>query len=401
MSQRPVRLGVSLGFLSALRLVINTATRFVSFFLPAIARGLGVPLARAGDLVSLRWAAGLPTPFLVSLLSRGRPRRNLIGLSIGLFAVGALVTAASSVFVGAVVGFIAMGVAKPLFDVSAQAYVADRVEYSRRGRYLGLFELTWAGGLLVGAPFAGWLIRRAGWQAPFWVIAVLLGIGLLFLFHLLASDTGDVHGAAGRLKLDRPSLALLITAGLYAAAAELMFVVLGAWLEDSFGLSLVAAGGVAVFIGIAELVGEGATTAFSDRVGKRRSVAAGIIIAAAGFSGFALLDNSLVGGIVATMVAYFGFELTIVSSIPYASEIHPHARARFLAWLVVGLAIGRTIGSALGPRIYTASGVEAAAVGAALLNLVALASFAAGGVPDGARDRRDVPNSGDRNEGSQ
>lgn len=401
MSRRPVRLGISLGFLSALRLVINTATRFVSFFLPAIARGLGVPLARAGDLVSLRWAAGLPTPLVVSALSRGRPRRNLIGLSISLFALGALVTAVSSVFTGAVVGFIAMGVAKPLFDVSAQAYVADRVEYSRRGRYLGTFELTWAGGLLIGAPLAGWLIRRSGWAAPFWVIGLLLGVGLMFLLRFLEPDTGDLDGSAGRLELDRPSLALLITAGLYAAAAELMFVVLGAWLEDSFGMSLVAAGGIAVFIGIAELLGEGATTAFSDHVGKRRSVAAGIVIAAAGFAVFAAVAGSLAGGVFATMVAYFGFELTIVSSIPYASEIHPHARARFLAWLVVGLAIGRTFGSALGPRLYTGWGVEAAALGALLLNLVGLGVFVAGGVPEGADDRRNVANSRDRKEGTQ
>ncbi len=172
-----------------------------------------------------------------------------------------------------------------------------------------------------------------------------------------------------------------------------MFVVLGAWLEDSFGLSLIEAGGVAVFIGLAELAGEGAMAGFADHFGKRRSVFAGILIAAAGFGLFALVNGSLVGGVTAAMVAYFGFELAIVSGVPYATEIHPHARARFLSWMVVGWAIGRTLGSALGPRLYVESGIVAAALVATGLNLAAAAVFVWGGTPANAIEGRSVADS--------
>jgi predicted MFS family arabinose efflux permease len=393
MPHRSTRFRISLGYLTGLRLIINTAARFVSFFLPAIARGLGVPLERVGDLISIRWAAGIPTPFFITAMSRGRPRRNLIGLGLGLFAVGSLITAATSVYVGAVVGFIMMGVAKPLFDVSSQAYLADRVPYDTRGRVLGIFELTWAGGLLVGAPLTGWMIRTSGWRSPFWLFGALVAVGALGLGRLLDKDTGDVRGAEGRLRVDRSSAALLVVSALYAMAAELMFVVLGAWLEDSFGLSLVAAGGIAVLIGLAELAGEGTVTVFSDRVGKRRSLFAGILIAAAGFAVFAVGNTSLAGGVAPVMLAYFGFEVAIVSSIPYASEIHPHARARFLAWLVVGWSIGRTLGSAVGPRLYVGLGIAAAATMAVALNLAAVAVLVWGGTPDHAVAERYVPNS--------
>jgi len=393
MPHRSTRFRVSLGYLTGLRLIINTAARFVSFFLPAIARGLGIPLEQAGDLISIRWAAGLPTPFFVAAMSRGRPRRNLIGLGLGLFAFGALITAATNVYVGAVIGFIVMGVAKPLLDVSSQAYLADRVPYEKRGRVLGIFELTWAGGLLVGAPLAGWMIRTSGWRSPFWLFGILLALGALLLGRLLDKDTGDVHGSEGRLRLDRPSAAFLGVAALYAMAAELMFVVLGAWLEDSFGLSLVAAGGIAVFIGLAELSGEAAMTAFSDRIGKRRSVFAGIMIAGSGFAMFAFTHATLVSGVAAAMIAYFGFELAIVSGVPYASEIHPHARARFLAWMVVGWSLGRTLGSAVGPRLYLGSGIATAALVAAGLNFLAVLVFAWGGVPDGTVEERSVADS--------
>ncbi|MCP3997314.1 MAG: MFS transporter [bacterium] len=393
MPHRTQRFRLSLVYLTSLRLVINTAARFVSFFLPAIARGLNVPLERAGDLISIRWAAGLPTPLLMSALSRGRPRRNLIALGLGLFAIGSLVTAATSVYAGTVVGFIMMGVAKPLFDVSAQAYLADRVPYERRGRVLGILELTWAGGLLVGAPLAGWMIRTSGWRSPFWLFVGLAVVGLLLLTRLLDSDTGDVRGSEGKLRLNRASAAFLVVATLYAMAAEMMFVVLGAWLEDSFGLSLVAVGGIAILLGIAEFSGELTMAGFADLIGKWRSLAAGVLIAAIGFGLLALFHQSLVAGTGAVMLAFFGFELAIVSGVPYASEIHPHARARFLAWMVVGWAIGRAVGAAAGPRLYVTFGIEEAAVGAALLNLVALAVFVWAGTPETAIEDRSVPDS--------
>ena len=401
MPHRTRRFRIQLTYLTGLRLIINTAARFVSFFLPAIARGLNVPLERAGDLISIRWAAGLPTPLLMTALSRGRPRRTLITLGMGLFAAGSLVTAATSVYVGAVVGFVMIGVAKPLFDVAAQAYLSDRVPYERRGRILGIFELTWAGGLLVGAPLAGWMIRTSGWRSPFWLFGVLIAVGALVVGRVLDSDTGDVHGSAGRLRLDRPSLALLVASALYATAAEQMFVVLGAWLEDSFGLSLVEAGGIAVFIGLAELSGEATMAGFADHIGKRRSVFAGMLFAATGFALFALVHGSLLFGVIATMVAYFGFELAIVSGIPYASEIHPHARARFLSWLIVGWALGRTIGSAMGPRIYLGPGIAAAALVAAALNVAAIVVFAWGGAPKNAIDTRSVADSTSTEESDQ
>jgi predicted MFS family arabinose efflux permease len=93
------------------------------------------------------------------------------------------------------------------------------------------------------------------------------------------------------------------------------------------------------------------------------------------------------------MVAYFGSELAIVSGIPYASEIHPHARARFLAWMVVAWSVGRTLGSAIGPRLFTGPGLTTAALIAAALNLAAAALFVFGGVPDGVVNERSVADS--------
>ncbi len=341
---------------------MNTAFRFVYPFLPAIARGLGVPLEQAGYLVSARWAAGLATPAIQKVAGRGEARRRLLVTGMLLFIAGCLVTALTGVYLGALVGFVLIGLAKPIFDISSQAYIADRVPYERRARVLAIFELTWALALLVGAPITGWLIARGDWASPFWLFAGLTAVALLLVARFIDPDHHHAAHVTARGRFEQAARAFLVVAALFTLAAEMVFVVFGAWLEDSFGLTLAALGGSAVIIGLAELAGEGAVVAFADRIGKRRSVLIGLAISVVGFLLLGLARDQLGIGLALLAVALFGFEFTIVSSIPLATELQPASRARFLSWMVVAMSIGRGIGAAVGPVVFAATGLPGPAL---------------------------------------
>ena len=375
-----------MGFLVGARLVINTAHRFVYPFLPVIARGLGISLNQAGTMVSVRWAASLATPGVVHVVDHGRRPRRLIAVGLLMFVTGAVATVATNVYIGALVGFALMGLAKSAYDISAQAYVSDRVPYARRSRYLGILELTWAGAFLIGAPAAGWLIDRGGWELPFWVVAGLLTAALLMLPVFLDADVEHVAGPSPGLALDGSALALLVVMGLFTGGAELVFVVMGAWLETSFGLSLLALGGVALVLGIAELVGEGTVVAFTDRIGKRRSVAIGMVIAAVAFALMAPAEDQMVLGVALLAAALGGFEFTIVSSYPLASEVRPGARVKYLSLTVVAMGVGRAIGAFAGPRLFGLGGLPAPVLVAAVANVIGLVVLLAF-----VRDRGDRP----------
>jgi predicted MFS family arabinose efflux permease len=362
----------SLGFLSAERLVMNTAYRFVYPFLPVIARGLGVPLEQAGYLVSVRHIAGLATPGITRVVGRGELRRRLIVTGLLLFIVGCAVTVLTSTYVGALVGFALLGIAKPVYDVSSQAYISDRVPYERRARYLAVFEFTWAGALLVGAPIAGWLISRGDWATPFWTFGVLTVAAVLAVPRFVDADHHHAMAKGANVRFGRSGLAFLAVAGLFSLASEMIIVVFGAWLEDSFGLSLAALGGAAILIGMAELAGEGATFAFTDRIGKRRAVFIGLAISAAGFALLVPARNVIGFGLLFLAVALFGFEFTIVSSIPLASELQPSARARYLAWMVVAMSLARGIGAATGPSLFQTFGLSGPALVAVAADLLAM-----------------------------
>lgn len=371
MRSRP--LGLSIAFLTFTRLVVNSAHRFVFPFLPAITRGLGISLEQGGLLMSARSLAFVATPAMVATAGRGERRVRLAVWSLGLMAVGALVTAATGVYIGAFVGFILLGLGKPSYDAAAQAYIADRTPYDKRARYMSILELTWAGGLLVGAPLAGWLIASFGWEAPFWVVGVLFGLTMLAAPGLLDSDLPDDPGGRARLALDTRKIALLSAALLFSFAAESTFIVFGAWLEDDFVLSLAALGLASTVIGLAEMTGEGFVMAFADRFGKIRMVSWGLGASALGYASLASTSGSLAPGLVALGATFIAFEITIVSAIPMASEIAPGARTRYLALFMVALGIGRALGDVVGPVLYTWKGLPANALVSAGGALSALA----------------------------
>lgn len=368
------RLAAALGYLTATRLLVNTLHRFVFPFLPAIARGLGISLGQAGLLISARNLAGAAAPLTVGVGSRGGGRR-VVTSGLVLLVVGAALASVSAGLIAALVAFVFLGLGKPTFDVGQQTYLSDRTPYHLRARYLSTVELTWAGGLLLGGPAAGWLISRFGWQAPFVAVGVGLAVALALVARVLAPGPSRPPGRRATLQLEPAARSLLGVALLFSLATELVFIVFGAWLEEDFGLSLIGLGGVATVIGLAELAGEGTTIAFTDRLGKRRAVAVGLVISIVSFAALGAASGRFAVGIALLAIGLFGFEITIVSTIPLASEVDPADRSRYLALLVFAVSIGRAAGAGLGPWLFERGGFATNTIVAAALLVVALATL--------------------------
>ncbi len=360
---RRLSLPVTVTVFALAKLTANIGTRFVYAFLPAIGRGLGVSVGSVGWLASARWAVGALTPASVRLAGREHRRRVLV-IGLALFSAGAAVTAAFGVFAGALVGFVLMGLGKPLLDTGVQAVTADRVTYATRARTIGILETTWALGFLLGAPLAGWMIQRAGWQAPFWTVAVF-GALLIAPVAMTAGSTEPSRTNNPKLVLDVRAKAFLVAAVLIAASAEIVFITFAVWLEESHGFGLGALAALATAVGVAELLAEGTTILVTDRLGKARAVAVGMATSAAGFLALAGGSEVLVLGLAGLVVGVAGFEFAIVSSISLATELVPAARVQYLSRMVVAHAVGRAVAAIAGLTLYAVVGMGAVGVAAA------------------------------------
>jgi len=362
----------SLVLLSGVRFLLNTAYRFVYPFLPVIARGLGVPLEQAALLVTARHMSSLLTPATNRLVGRGELRRRRILTGLALFVAGCAVTVLSGAFFGALVGFAVLGLSKPMFDVSSQAYISDHVLYERRARHLAAFEFTWSVSLLIGAPLAGWLISEADWSTPFAVLGLLAALSIFLVPRFVDPDSKYAPSSSRPGPFGRQAYAFLLAVGGFSMASEVIFVVFGAWLEDSFSVSLAVLGGAALLIGAAELTGEAGTFAFTDRLGKRRAVLIGLIVSMGSYGLLAFANSGMAMGLGLIAVAILGFEFAYVSSIPLATALVPESRARYLAWMVVAIGIGRSIGAAVGPVVFQAFELKGPALTSMLLTAGAL-----------------------------
>lgn len=336
------------------RTALNVPVRMSYFFLPAIARGLAVPLSVASTLVSIGSLMGLIAPLFGTLSDRAGGRRLMV-FGTGLFAIGALLTAGLPFYAVALVTFAIMGLGKMAFDPAMQVFLGQRVPYERRGRALGLAELPWSVSLLA-MPLCGWLIGAVSWRVPYLLLGIL-GIPIWWLTRRAlppdassdrestewADDLRETLMSLGSLvravwRDHQSRLALAATALIGFAQINVM-VVYGAWMEDGFGLTVANLGLVTLVMGAAEFIAELAVALVSDRFGKRRSVFISVVFTGIAFFALPRLTGSLAAALLGSAVMIFFFEFTVVGLIPLVSGISAEARGTVMS-------LGRAVGSA-------------------------------------------------------
>ncbi len=373
---RTLRLRYQLLVFSVIRTIINTGFRMLYPFLPTFARGLGVDLSAVALAVTARSSVGLAAPIFGSIFDvRSRRSGMLIGLT--LFAAGLAVVWIWPSYPAFFAALMLSGLGKAIFDPAMQAYLGDRVAYSRRGLALAVVEFGWSAAFLVGVPLMGWLIAVRGWQAPFPVLAGLsLLAGAAIWYGMGSAPAAPVRrssalGALGDVLRRGPAIAGLSLGFLISTANEAVNIVYGAWMESAFGLQVAALGAASIVIGAAELGGEGFVAGLTDRLGKRRAVGAGLVCTAAACLALPLLGRELGGALLGLFFFYLTFEFTVVSTLPLMTELVPAARATLMASNVAGFSAGRAIGAIIGPPLF-GYGLLANGILAAALNLAAL-----------------------------
>jgi predicted MFS family arabinose efflux permease len=339
------------------RAVTNTGHRMVYPLLPVFSQGLGVPLTQLTALISLRGALGMTSPLFGGLPDRfGRRLAMLIGMALFCGSL-ALVGLLPSVVTFALF-LILVVVGKFIFDPALQAYLGDRTPYARRGLVIAFTEIGWSGAALVGIPLVGLLIARAGWRAPFLPLAALgaaAGAALWFVIPRDAPGPSHPRRASGHLALiwrNPAVIAGFLVGMLVSVGNETFNVVYAAWLNDTFGLSVVELGLSATIIGLAELAGEGLVMLLADRLGKRRAIALGLGASALTYLAMPLAGGSLPLALGALFLVFIAFEFTIVASIPMMTELVPEARGRVMSANVAFHSGGRMLGALLGGLLF-------------------------------------------------
>jgi len=373
-----MRLRFQLLIFMLLRTILNTMHRMVYPFLAVFARGLGVEITTLSFVVTARSFIGMFAPVLGSIADQ-RGRRFGMLLGIFLFIAGMSLVALFPSFVTFSIALFLAILSKYLFDPSMQAYFGDRIPYERRGTALAITEGSWSLAFVAGVPLMGWLIARFGWNAPF---PLLAGFGLVMLVVVwrmiprtdhASQKTTAASGKNVRAVLTHlPALAGISIAMWASASNELVNLIFGVWLEDSFGLKIAALAGASAVIGLSELSGEGLVALTTDRLGKPRALVLGLVGNILGALLLPIVGRTEIGALVGLFLFYITFEYVLVSHIPLMTEVMPNARATLLSFNVTGHSLGRMIGAIVATFIYQRFGFFPVALTAILFNVFAL-----------------------------
>lgn len=362
-----------------IRMVINTSYRMIYPFLSVFARGLGVDVSVVSGLVANRALIGVPFPFLFPFIeTRGRKFGMLLGL--GLFVLGmglvALYPSLTTLGIALVLGLLAQSIFYP----SLTSYAADHVAYEKRGTVIGFLEFAWSLAFILGVPAVAWIIARSTWSAPFGFMGLLGVAAFAYILLTLTDSQKPVHptdGVFGNVKaiFTSPIVLVTLSIGMTASAAnEVVNLMFGVWLEDSFQLQIAALAGASAIIGLSEMGGEGLVTLFVDRIGKVRATGYGILANCLAAVLLPIIGRSEIGALIGLFLFYLTFEFTIVSIIPLQTEVMPSARATTLSFAGAANFLGRAAGALLAPKLYILgfSVVTGAAIIFNILGLIAV-----------------------------
>ena len=368
------------------KLLVDIGNQIFNPFLPVIAAGLGISVVTLGQLVGLRSAMGIFSPFSGAIADR-HGYRLVIRVSLLANAAGYLLLAFAAAPWMVVAGMMLAGLGIGIFVPNLQAYVSGKLPYHLRARGLGMIEYSWALTGIVGLSLVGLLIAATNWRTPFILLAVGM-VAMSFVFGALPGIARDRDAIAAppagsrwqqataifNLRTNRRSAYATILAGAlsYFAAMQIM-IAHGAWLAEQYGLGPAQLGFVAFIFGWFDLAASVSVSLFTDRIGKRRSVLIGIIGSLAGYALMPVLNTSVTLAVVAIAFARMCFEFNIVSHFPLLSEQVPAQRGQAMTLGSAAALVAGTVAGFSGPWLLVTLGVPALAWSSGLAVALAIA----------------------------
>lgn len=214
-------------------------------------------------------------------------------------------------------GRVAQGVTTAAVMAAAPALVTLSTTGDRRGRALGIFQMSAAVGLAIGPALGGPIVALFGWRGVFWVrVPLALGLAIAAARADRASPPRRRSGAglldavrtAGASFVVANALTVLANGAMFAA-----WLLVPQYLVDELGASAVLGGVVLTTLPAATAVAAPVAGRLSDRFGAGPVATAGLAAEAIGLWAMSMLDLDSGLGWVAVMLAVVGTGLGLFS----------------------------------------------------------------------------------------
>jgi len=340
-------------FFALCNLVIGSGAFVLSGILQQLASELDTSIAAAGQVMTAyAIATALLAPILI-LLTAKWPRKRVIQLALGLFALGNLVSALAPTLGVLLLGRVLMG-AGAMFTAAVSAYAVMLVAPALRGRALSTVFLGMSVSYAVALPIGAWLGFNYGWHAPVWLCAAASLAALLAATVLLPKGAMTASASFEGFKTAARQSAVLrvwLRTLLFFIAIFSVFAYVGPVLLALNALGATQLAIVLAIFGLAGIAGTLLGGWANDRFGSLRTVGVQLTVLVSMMCVLPLTKGHLLAT-VATMVVWgmAGFGLTapqqsrLVSLSPTQAPLLLSLNS---SMLYMGTALGAVVSGAL------------------------------------------------------
>lgn len=360
-----------------------TSEFMVAGILPEVSADLGVPLARAGLLISI-FAIGMVIGAPVTaVLARRLSKRLTLVLALVVFIVGHVIVAVSSDFTVLLAARFLTAFATGAFWAVSSAVASRAGGPSSGARAVGIVIAGGALATALGVPVGVFLAQFLGWRGTFWSLALVSVFAVVLVARLVSRETPST-GAATSLRTEIMGLRsgrLWLT---LAACATTSGGVLSAYsfispiLTDKAGVPAVLVPLVLTGFGLGFFIG----TIYGGRIGDTRPSL--MTVLAPAVTVVLLLGISVVSGapwvmtVLVVLLGLFGFSSNGVlthMAVSFAGKAATLGSALSVSAFNIGIALGTALAGVALSTLGTSgpSIVGALIVGCGLVPTVGLA----------------------------
>lgn len=352
-TERSYKAGITVT-LSLAMLMASLGTSIANIALPTLIQAFPVPFAQVQAVVVVYLATLTLSSVIAGRLGDRFGLKRMLVAGLILFAVASLLCAIMPTLWLLVGTRGVQGIGAAFLMTLSMALMRQAAGSDYLGRAMGILGTVSALGTALGPSLGGFLLPLTGWRGIFWVQVPLAVLTIILAVTVLPGETvkRKPTGSAMKSPLSRKIVSSLFVNVLVAAVMMTTLVVGPFFLSSGLGMNSVHVG-LIMAIGPAISVFSGIPSGrIVDRLGSRRTVAAGISLLAVGTFLMAGLPQitGVSGYILSLIVLTPGYQLfQAANNTAVLSDVPEHRRGTVSGLLSLSRNIGLIAGaSAMG-----------------------------------------------------
>jgi MFS family permease len=353
-------------WLMSIGLLISSAgtSMIWPFLMIYVSEKLSLSLSTVSTLITLNAATGLVASFAAGAVADKLGRKLVMVSSLAINGIGYFFMSQAHSYWEFAVLMILMGASNPLYQVGADAMLADLIGPEKRINAYAIIRMVNNAGIAIGPATGGFLAARSYTYAFMGAAAGMLIYSLLLIFRARETLSKSYHkiepvsdslGGYSRVFRDRPFVVFTLLVGLGLIAPAMVWTLVAVYAKQNYGIPENLYGWLPTTNALMCVFVQFFVTRFFRRHYSISVTSIGMLTYALGVGSFALVRTFW--GFWLSMVVMTMGELILIPTVSkYIADLAPaDMRGRYMSfyWFAWGIAraVAPLIGGALNDNV--------------------------------------------------